>query len=53
MAQTPVGAHFVLVFLNDTKPILKEGPKKIIIGYMRLEQDDFYYTEIALTYVNV
>ncbi len=53
MVQMPVGAHFVLVLLNDAKPILEECPKKGFIVYLRLEQEDFYYTEIDLTDVHV
>ncbi len=53
MVQMPVGAQFVLVFPSDATPVRKKGLKKVFIGYLRLEVDDFYYTEIALTDVDI
>ncbi len=53
MVQTADGAHFMLVFSSDAKPVLKKCLKKVFIGYLRLEVDNFYYTKIALTYVDV
>ncbi len=42
-----------MVFPSDAKPVLKKYSKKVFTGYLRLEEDDFYYTEIALTDVCV